>query len=128
MALGLYTGQARQADVIRMGEQHISRECEILNWVRMKTENKTGFELAIPVHPELRRIIDATPSKHLTFLMTEFGAPFTAAGFGNWFRDRCMRRDSTTARSTACARRQRPDWSMPGVTWWRPPPSPAMPA
>ena len=41
------------------------------------------------MHPELRKIIDATPSKHLTFLVTEFGAPFTAAGFGNWFRDRC---------------------------------------
>jgi integrase len=96
MALGLYTGQARQ-DAIAMGEQHISREydpeqgcaVETLNWVRLKTEDKTGFELAIPVHPELGRIIDATPSKHLTFLVTEFGAPFTAAGFGNWFRDRC---------------------------------------
>ena len=86
LALGLYTGQARQ-DVILMGEQHISDE--ILDWVRKKTENTTGLELAIPVHPELRRILDATPSKHLTFLMTEFGAPFTAAGFGNWFRDRC---------------------------------------
>jgi len=96
MALGLYTGQARQ-DVIAMGEQHIVRErdsesdceVEILNWVRKKTEDKTGLELAIPVHPELRRIIDATPSKHLTFLVTELGAPFTAAGFGGWFRDRC---------------------------------------
>lgn len=96
MALGLYTGQARQ-DVILMGEQHITREydrdqereVEILNWVRKKTEDKTGLELAIPVHPELRRIINASPSKHLTFLVTELGAPFTAAGFGNWFRDRC---------------------------------------
>ena len=25
----------------------------------------------------------------MTFLLTELGAPFTAAGFGNWFRDRC---------------------------------------
>jgi integrase len=24
-----------------------------------------------------------------TFLVTEFGRPFTAAGFGNWFRARC---------------------------------------
>jgi integrase len=96
MALGLYTGQARQ-DVILMGEQHITseydreqdREVEILNWVRKKTEDKTGLELAIPVDPKLRRITDATPSKHLTFLVTELGAPFTAAGFGNWFRDRC---------------------------------------
>ncbi|OPY95699.1 hypothetical protein A5906_06895 [Bradyrhizobium sacchari] len=86
MALGLYTGQARQ-DVIVMGEQHISNE--VLDWVRKKTEAKTGYQLAIPVHPELRRIIDATLSGHLTFLVTEFGAPFTAAGFGNWFRDRC---------------------------------------
>jgi integrase len=86
LALGLYTGQARQ-DVVRMGEQHIRDE--VLDWVRMKTEDTTGFELAIPVHPELRRIIDATPSKHLTFLVTELGAPFSAAGFGNWFRDRC---------------------------------------
>jgi integrase len=96
MVLGLYTGQARQ-DVMLMGEQHITgefdpkqdREVEILNWVRKKTEDKTNLELAIPVHPELRRIIDATPSSHLTFLVTELGAPFTAAGFGNWFRDRC---------------------------------------
>jgi integrase len=96
MALGLYTAQARQ-DVIAMGEQHITleydpeedREVETLNWVRKKTEDKTGLELAIRVHPELRRIIDATPSKHLTFLVTELGAPFTAAGFGGWFRDRC---------------------------------------
>ena len=86
LALGLYTGQARQ-DVIAMGEQHISDE--VLDWVRKKTENTTGLELAIPVHPDLRRVINATPSKHLTFLVTEFGAPFSAAGFGNWFRDRC---------------------------------------
>jgi integrase len=91
MALGLYTGQARQ-DVIDMGEQHITREddeIEILNWVRKKTEDKTGLELAIPVHPELRRIINATPSKHLKFLVTEVGKPFVVAGFGNWFRLRC---------------------------------------
>jgi integrase len=86
LTLGLYTGQARQ-DVVRMGEQHINDE--VLDWVRMKTEDKTGLELSIPVHPGLRRVINATPSKHLTFLVTELGAPFSAAGFGNWFRDRC---------------------------------------
>jgi integrase len=86
MTLGLYTGQAR-GDVIAMGPQHINNE--VLDWVRKKTEHLTGFELAIPVHPELRRIIDATPSGHLTFLVAEFGKPFTAERFGHWFRDRC---------------------------------------
>jgi len=32
---------------------------------------------------------DATPSGHLTFLVTEFGKPFAVAGFGNWFREQC---------------------------------------
>jgi integrase len=86
MALGLFTGQARQ-DVIAMGPQYISDG--VLNWIRKKTEDKTGFELSIPVHPELRRIIDATPSGHLNFLTTEFGKPFSADGFGGWFREQC---------------------------------------
>ena len=30
-----------------------------------------------------------TPSRHLTLLTTAYGKPFTAAGFGGWFRDRC---------------------------------------
>jgi hypothetical protein len=37
----------------------------------------------------LRAIIDATPSGHLTFLITELGKPFAVAGFGNWFREQC---------------------------------------
>jgi integrase len=86
LALGLYTGQARQ-DVIAMGPQHIRDG--VLTWVRRKTAHSTGIELFIPVRAELRQIIDATPSGHLTFLTTIFGKPFTVAGFGNWFRDQC---------------------------------------
>jgi integrase len=86
LALGLFTGQARQ-DVIAMGPQHVRDE--ILTWVRKKTALSTAIELFIPVLPELRVILDATSSGHLTFLTTTFGRPFTAAGFGNWFRDQC---------------------------------------
>src|SRR6516164_4113827 len=86
LALGLYTGQARQ-DVVGMGPQHVRDG--VLNWVRGKTERATGIELNIPIHPMLRTIIDATPSGHLTFLVTEFGKPFAVAGFGNWFREQC---------------------------------------
>ena len=86
MALGLYFGQARQ-DVVAMGPQHIKNE--VLEWVRKKTEDKTGIELFIKVHSELREIIDATPSGHLNFLVTEFGKPFTEAGYGNWFKEQC---------------------------------------
>lgn len=85
-ALGLYSRQARQ-DVVAMGPQHIKNE--VLFWTRKKTESTTALDLEIPVHPEPRRIIDATPSGHLTFLVTEFGKPFAVAGFGNWFREQC---------------------------------------
>ncbi len=40
--------------------------------------------------PMLQQAIDAMPaSDHLTFLITMHGKPFTAAGFGNWFREVC---------------------------------------
>jgi integrase len=39
--------------------------------------------------PSLATIIDATVTGALTFLVTEYGRPFTAAGFGGWFRTRC---------------------------------------
>jgi integrase len=86
LALGLSFGQARQ-DVIAMGPQHI-REGS-LNWVRMKTAQSTGIEVYIEVQPELRQIIDATPSGHLTFLVQENGAPFTIDSFNKWFRKCC---------------------------------------
>jgi integrase len=86
MALALYTGQARQ-DVVAMGPQHIRNGK--LHWTRKKTEGSTALELEIPIHADLRKTIDATPSGHLTFLTTELGRPFAVAGFGNWFRDQC---------------------------------------
>jgi integrase len=44
--------------------------------------------LRVPTHPRLVATIENMPRNNLTFLLTEFGAPFSAAGFGNWFRDR----------------------------------------
>src|SRR5262245_54749065 len=82
LALLLYTAQ-RRSDVVRMGRQHIR------DGVVHVRQQKTGAMLAIPLHPALASIIEATPSKHLTLLTTSFGKSFTAAGFGNWFRDQC---------------------------------------
>lgn len=66
-----------------MGRQHISEGMLHIRQV------KTGTELTIPVHPVLEAIIADTPNEHLTLLTTAFGKPFTAAGFGNWFREQC---------------------------------------
>src|SRR5258708_33790786 len=40
--------------------------------------------------PALQEAINAMPSTgHMTFLVTAQGKPFSAAGFGNWFREVC---------------------------------------
>jgi integrase len=44
----------------------------------------------IPIAQPLVDTIAATPMIGVrTYLVTEYGKPFTAAGFGNWFRERC---------------------------------------
>lgn len=37
----------------------------------------------------LKAVLDQTPKDNMTFLLTQYGKPFTANGFGNWMRDRC---------------------------------------
>lgn len=86
MALMLYTG-CRRGDVVVLGRQHIRDGW--LTYTQDKNRVRKPVTVSIPVHPELRRIIDTTPNEHLTFLTTQYGKPFTAAGFGGWMRDRC---------------------------------------
>ena len=82
LALLLYTGQ-RRSDVVRMGRQHIR------DGVLHIRQLKTGIELSIPVHADLEAITAESAAGQMTLLTTEFGKPFTAAGFGNWFREQC---------------------------------------
>lgn len=86
LALLLYTG-VRRSDVVKLGRQMIRDGW--LRFVETKGRSRKIKEREIPVLPELKAVIDASPAGNMTFLVTEFGAPFTDAGFGNWFRDRC---------------------------------------
>jgi integrase len=54
MGLHLYTAQ-RTSDVLAMGWQHVR------GGVIRVTQKKTGQPVAIPIHPELQRILDAVP-------------------------------------------------------------------
>jgi integrase len=84
LALELLLGtMAARCDVVWLGAQHAPGTT--LSYRR----GKTGVPVDVPILPELRVAIDAMPKGNLTFLMTEQGKPFTAAGFGNWFRDQC---------------------------------------
>lgn len=81
-ALLRYLG-VRRSDVVRLGKQHLRN-----GWLSFTTK-KGGTPLELPIPPELQRIIEASPTGDLNFLVTEYGKPFTAAGFGGWFRERC---------------------------------------
>lgn len=82
LCLLLYLGQ-RRGDTVRMGRQH-----RIGDTIRI-TQSKTGTQLTIALHPELKFVLDTLPIDNLTYLTTMWGKPFSAAGFGNWFRDVC---------------------------------------
>lgn len=100
-ALLLYTGQ-RRSDVVKMGRQHIHKG--VLTIDQRKTEGGEESHLEIPVHPKLKEVIDATPSGHLTFLVTSFGKPYTSNGFGNKMRDGAMPLDAPMSPRMACAK------------------------
>ena len=87
LALLLFTGQ-RRSDITRLGRQHV-RDGKI-TLTQFKGRNRKPTRLVLPVLPALQVIIDASPCGEMTFLVNELGRPFTDAGFGNWFRDRCV--------------------------------------
>jgi integrase len=86
LALLLFTGSRRQ-DMVTFGKQHVKGDW--LQYVPKKTLYKRREVSQKPLLPILKEIIAYSPCGSMTFLQTEHGKPFTAAGFGNWFRDRC---------------------------------------
>lgn len=82
LALLLYTG-SRRGDVVLLGRQHI-RE----GWLEFR-HGKTRAHVDLPVLPQLQAVLNATKLGQMTFLVTSFGKPFTANGFGNAMRQWC---------------------------------------
>jgi integrase len=79
----LWTWQ-RRGDARLFGPKHIVRGK--INF----TASKNKADLWLPIAPDLNRAINAMPSVGIqTYLVTEYGKPFSASGFGNWFRARC---------------------------------------
>lgn len=86
LALLLYT-LARRSDVVQLGRQHAKRGVHVFTVT--KGRKKKRITIRLRIIRQLQEIIAASPCGSLTYLVTEFGKPFTANGFGNWFRKRC---------------------------------------
>jgi integrase/recombinase XerD len=87
MALMLYTA-GRREDAVRLGPQHV-RDGRI-RFTQAKNEDRSPVEMDMPLHPDLAAAIAAGPIGTETFLVTEYGEPHSANGFGNWFREMCI--------------------------------------
>lgn len=86
LALLLFTG-ARRQDMVTFGRQMVRDGW--LSYVPKKTLYRRRDMSQKPWLPELAAVVEASPCGSLTYLETAYKQPFTSAGFGNWFRDRC---------------------------------------
>lgn len=59
----------------------------------LTTFDSNPIDIDIPLHPALAESIAASKVGNMTFLITEYGKPFTANGFGNKFKDWCRQAD-----------------------------------
>lgn len=92
LALGMlmFTG-TRRSDAVVIGKQHRKAVHGVPGWqfLQFKGRDRSPVTTWIPILPALQELVDATPSKGLTYLETSFGKPFTAKGFGTQFKKWC---------------------------------------
>lgn len=81
-AIALYTGQ-RRADVAAMSWGAVEMAAGI---VRVRQE-KTGTELTIPMHQDLRRALEGETRRGLTIVARNDGRRLTVESFGNFMAD-----------------------------------------
>lgn len=75
----------RKSDVLTVGKQHRTGDELTLH----HTKNDSGT--IVPLGPDLAAALDAYESGHLTYLVTQFGKPFSPTGFYNWFKRACVK-------------------------------------
>lgn len=81
-ALAIYTGQRRE-DLITM----TWAACDMRAGTIKVKQGKTGSELEIPIHRDLRAALVAWPKRHVTILATPAGRGTSAKAFGNVMGD-----------------------------------------
>ena len=82
----LFTG-LRRSDAVLLGRQHARQD-----WFELtlqKNRKRKPIAIELPILRALQTALEQGPTGDLTYLVTERRKPFTAAGFDNWFRDRC---------------------------------------
>lgn len=90
LALGLllFLG-IRISDLALIGPQHVKDG--VIKFVPFKTRATTGKALTLPILPALDLILSQSEHGHLSFMVTEYGQPFSIKGLGQWFKKQCVK-------------------------------------
>ncbi len=87
LALFLYTG-VRISDAVRLGPQ-MERDGELC-FTEEKNKHRKPKHREIPILPILRAELDANPSGHLAYIVSEWDRPYASSkAFGNRFKSWC---------------------------------------
>ena len=76
-----HTG-VRKSDLIRLGRGNRRSDTLVVQ------QKKTDQPVTIPLHYNLTPLLDSITDR-LIYVQTDHNKPFTANGFGNWFREQC---------------------------------------
>ncbi len=91
LSIAMYTG-FRVSDLAALGPQH--RRKDAFKFRLFKNRNKAPVDIDITIHPILEGVLATHKVTALTYLVTEYGKPFTVKGLGNrisdWWRQAGM--------------------------------------
>lgn len=81
----LLNSALRRSDAPAIGKGH--RKGDKLHLHHSKNDSAT----VVSIGPDLEAALDAWESGHMTYLVTQFGKPYTSTGFYNWFKRACVK-------------------------------------
>jgi integrase len=90
LMLGLWTGQ-RQGDLLRLTWTAYDGATIRLRQSKSVRQCRRARYVSIPVGEALKRLLDSTPRKSPTILLTMDGTPWTSEGFSSSWRKACKR-------------------------------------
>lgn len=87
LTLLLYAA-CRRSDVVKLGPQNLKTvgDTNYLEFFQTKNDGSPGAWVSIPVDDHFMDVLAATETAEESFIITQYGNPFSANGFGNRMR------------------------------------------
>lgn len=74
----------RRGDIVKLSRSNLHVSERKITYI----QSKTGTSVTVPIMEELYREINQIPSGQYMLIVSDYGKPISAKGFGNWFAKR----------------------------------------